>query len=294
MKKPKETMTECPSPEVLGAWFDGELPENCPEAIHIRDCVHCARQLQLFELFSKSLKKHFTCVDEPALINRVTTGVRRQIARDEKPQKLRHYMSLAFRLAAAIVICLSAAIFLFRDVPTLPGSKIVQPASDKNLLAKDFPYYTDSQSQLGSLARNGNSIPLHHLVGVDFGNASSPVFSGAKQLGSYAAAQEKPVAIAEKVKQVWLVNNLEATEKKLNTIIHAEGIPQVCRRLSVSGNTLTLNAKLSKMQLVKLVRACANAGFDLVSPTAPQPEQNNFKGLADASTLYQALFVISK
>jgi hypothetical protein len=294
MEKHDNRITECPPPEVLGAWFDGELSKESPEAIHIQDCVHCTRQLQLFELFEKSLKNHFTRVDESALVSRITAGVHRKLAEAEKPQQSRHFMSLAFRLAAAVVICLSAAVFLIRDEPVKPAGETIQPVHGNNLLAKDFPYYTDSQSQLGSLVRNGNSIPLHHLVSVDFGNTSSPVFSGAIEMGNYTAAQKKPVAISDQVNQVWIVDNLKTTKNKLSNILQAEGVPQVCYRFAVSGETLVLNAKVSKMQLVKLVRSCNNLGFDLVSPTAPQPEQNNFKGNADAAVLYKAKFVVNK
>ncbi len=286
--------TECPSLEVIGAWFDGELSEESPEAVHIRNCAHCTRQVQMLELFENSLKHRFAAVDEAALINRVTAGVHRQLAEVETPGHSHHFMSLAFKLAASIVICASAVVFFMRDEPTAQVQEPTIASNDKPLQAKDFPYYTNSQSQIGSLVRNGNTIPLHNLATVDFGNSSSPVFSGAKEFSNYAAAQEKPVTIPDHVNQVWLVDKLPVVEKKLNSILQAEGVPQICYRISASDKTLALTARLSKMQLVKLVRGCSKAGYDLVSPISPQPEQNIFSGSADAPTLYQAKFLINK
>ena len=287
-------VTNCPDSEVLGAWFDGELPKNSPEAKHIRECPLCTRQLQLFELFEKTLKRRFTSVEDNELILRITAGVHKKLEEGEKSIKSHHFMSMAFRIAASVVICASAAVFFLQDNPVADDSGQLTPAT--SLASKssgDFPYYTDSQSKLGSLT-SSNAIPLHKLVSVDYGNTSSPVFEAAKQMGKLAKSKDKPVAIAPEVKQVWIVKDPAATRKLINEVLNKEEVPQVYRRMAMTGKSLEMSTKLTKMQLIKLVRSCTSAGYDLVSPEAPQPEQNVFKGKADDPVLYNAVFIVNK
>lgn len=288
-------ITDCPDSEVLGAWFDGELPADSPEAKHIQKCPLCTRQLQLFELFEKSLKRRFTSAENDELIRRITAGVHKKLEEDEKSNRVHHFMSMAFRIAAAVVICTSAAVFFLQDNPAADDSGQLTPtASLASNPSGDFPYYTDSQSQLGSLT-SSNSIPLHKLVSVDYGSsASSPVFEAAKQMGKLAQSKEKPVTIAPEVKQVWIVKDPADTRKLINEILNKEEVPQVYRRMAMTGKSLEMSMKLTKMQLIKLVRSCTSAGYELVSPEAPQPEQNVFQGKADDPVLYNAAFIVNK
>lgn len=294
MSENETKITNCPDSEVLGAWFDGELPENSPEAEHIRACPQCTRQLQLLELFEKSLKERFISMENDDLIKRITAGVHKKLEEDEKSSKSHHFMSMAFRIAAAVVICASAAVFFLQDTPAdAAGNLTPATALASSASSGEYPYYTDSQSQLGSLT-SSNSIPLHKLVSVDYSNSDTPVFEAAKQIGKLAQSKEKPVVISPEVKQVWIVKNPTATRKLINEILNKEDIPQVYRRMALTGKTLEMSTKLNKMQLIKLVRDCTSAGYELVSPEAPQPEQNVFQGNADDPVLYNAVFIVNK
>jgi hypothetical protein len=72
------------------------------------------------------------------------------------------------------------------------------------------------------------------------------------------------------------------------------GIDLNQEQLAQTENSLKLRMLLTQKQLVLFVRLCKESGLDLMSRTAPQPEQKLFTGEENDPVQYFADFVLQQ
>ena len=275
--------SKCPLPEVISAFFDGTLDANSPESRHIKSCQECNKVLNSYAAIARALKSMRQDKDTAALVHSITAGVHRKL--QEPPHSSIPFPKLLLRIAATVLIAGGALYFAASSMLT-ETAKNVAPASQPTLAAatipnkdkqESYPYYTGSDSGVFSGATAENAVPLQNLVNVDYGSSFNPVF---KMDNAAKEKSGKPVSIGGSVHQVWVVPDLKDSAATFKQMLERCSVPPKDISAAVSGNSVKVQTVMTKGQLVNLVKACKGAGFELITPQAPQPEQNTFLGRA--------------
>ncbi|MHB9138437.1 MAG: hypothetical protein ACYC4Q_03445 [Victivallaceae bacterium] len=283
MSGKNKNLKRCPSPEAISAFFDGELASGSPEFNHIKSCPECNKILSSYVAIDRALKSMRQEKDAAALASSITEGFYRKL--QEPVHKSIPFPKYILRIAAAAAVIGGVIYFsadsLLKNTPQKQNTGFApQPslASNAKLKPDHYPYYTGSDSG-GVLndAINENAVPLQNLVNVDYGNSFNPVF---KVDDSSNGKPGNPVPISSSVRQVWVVPDLKDSVAAFKTMLERSGIPRKDVTSGGSGNSFKVQSVMTKGQLVNLVKACKGAGFELISPQAPQPEQNTFLGKA--------------
>jgi hypothetical protein len=272
---------KCPLPEVISAFFDGTLESGSPESRHIKFCPECNKILNSYAAIARALKSTRQDKSSAALVNSITAGVHRKLrepAHDSIP-----FQKYALRIAATAAVAGIALYFAASSMINTGPQKVVAPALQTNFASalgsrqELYPYYTGSDSGVLSGAIAENAVPLQNLVNVDYGNSFSPVF----KLDSAAGGKSgKPALINGSVHQVWVVPDIKDSAATFKKLLERYGVPQKDINTAASGNSFKVQTLITKGQLVNLVKSCKGAGFELITPQAPQPEQNTFSGRA--------------
>lgn len=283
----------CPPVETVCAFHDGEISHDSPEARHIAGCEACRRILEAYELIETRLRNKLKIENPEALIERVKQGV---YAKLEQPVRSKVIPLYFIRAAAVFLICSVVLLYgvnsMHRGQTASRESIAVASSSPANEdMLRKFPYYTGNDNGVFPGAVTENSIPLRDFVGVNYGDSEDPVFESAQSRRNFP---EKPAEIAGKVHQVWIYSDTAKADKDLKNFLNQLNVPEVNTNLTVTNNELKGNIRLTKLQLVKLVKQCSNAGFELVSPQSPQPEQKIFMGNGDSTVNYQINVVNGK
>lgn len=274
---------KCPLPEVISAFFDGTLDSGSPESLHIKSCPECNKILNSYAAIARALKSMRQNKDAAALIHSITAGVHRKLL--EPAHNSIPFPKLLLRIAATALIAGAALYFAANSMLTAEPQKTVAPVSQTALVSaanpmdkRDaYPYYTGSDSGVFSGATSGNAVPLQNLVNVDYGSSFNPVF---KMDSAADGKSGKPVQIGGSVHQVWVVPDLKDSAAIFKQLLERYNVPQKDISAAVSGSSVKIQTVMTKGQLVNLVKSCKSAGFELISPQSPQPEQKTFFGKA--------------
>jgi len=274
---------KCPLPEVISAFFDGTLESGSPESRHIKSCPECNKILNSYAAIARALKSMRQNKDTAALVSSITDGVHRKL---QEPVRGIPFTKYILRIAALAAIVGTALYFAASSMLNTEPQKTVTSASTANLVSSPvakldkqalYPYYTGSDSGVLSGAIAENAVPLQNLVNVDYGSSFNPVF----KLDSDADGKSgKPVPINGSVHQVWVVPDIKDSVTTFKKILERYSVPPKNISAAVSGNSFKAQTLMTKGQLVNLVKSCKGAGFELITPQAPQPEQNTFLGKA--------------
>ncbi len=283
----------CPSFEDVSAFLDHELTSDSPLLQHISTCPECQRRLAEYRLIDEYVHRSMA-VDVPEGMNE---RIKAAIARERRVVRFPANFGTFMRLAAAFTVCCGVSFYIMMDKTTPPvvpvgnnretevgmvrNVAVHRPVS--NVRADDPSGYTPG--------RFNGLISAGSLVGASYGGADTPVFTDAM---ASVDRNHKPADIASQVQQVWAVKDSERTVSLLEHIMKQMKVPEKSVRITVNGDNVKLIAGLSKVELVNLVRACRACGLELLSPAAPQPEQNVFAGRADQPVVYYAEFVADK
>ncbi|QSH40395.1 hypothetical protein P0136_13490 [Lentisphaerota bacterium ZTH] len=291
MKLNENNLKQCPTFEEISTYFDG-INEVPGIDLHIEECAACRKTLQDIAELDAAIKARANIPQEdiPQLTARIKDGFYRK--NELEPAKYgMPFPRVVLHLAAALAIC-SAVVYVAVQGLTddMRSANIADPAQDAVAASQidKFPYYTSNGS--GVLNSNGseNSVEVENLIPANYGSSEPVMFNGGVQAG---AQKINPVIIRPKVDHVWVVKNISKADDTLKRMIKNSGTPLQLRQ---DGSVITMQGRLNKLELVKLVRACSNAGFELVSPVAPQPEQHYFKGNSGEPVNYQAQFLVNK
>lgn len=101
--------------------------------------------------------------------------------------------------------------------------------------------------------------------------------------------------IEPKVRQLWIYDRkqkLADVERTLRNVIGKLSIPWSSVKMNVSPGSTELKAffNINSYQTVLLARALKDAGYSLVSPVQPQPEQTHFIGTGREEIEYSLIF----
>ncbi len=271
----------CPPPAVISAFFDETLEAGSPESIHIKSCPECNKILSSYAAIARALKSMHQSKDTAAMVSSITAGVHRKLQMPAPRSML--FPKYALRIAATVLIAGVALYFAASSMLNTEPLQTIAPVSPANLAAAPrdkqelYPYYTGADSGVFSGAIAENAVPLQSLVNVDYGNSFNPAF---KLDNTTDGKSGNPVPINSSVHQVWVVPDLKDSAATFKQMLERYGIPQKDINTAINVNSVKVQTIMTKAQLVNLVKSCKGAGFELISPQAPQPEQNTFFGRA--------------
>jgi len=283
----------CPTQDELSAFVDGAAGDRTDAiAAHLTGCDRCRETVALYRQLGELIHGRADDTIPEGLTDRIKHAVKH--AAPEPGGWSLHSPALGgliFRAAAVLVVGCSVAFYLLQQQKTPPPGPqitvITAPAEDRVPL-RTAPT-TAIRPRLFDSGDTTGGIPLNSLVGASYGDIPQPVFTEAADRG--AVVRRPPAEIADQVRQVWSIAGLNEAEKTLQKFGSESKLGADRFRVSLRDGQLHLDVMLSKLELVNLVRTCRAAGFELLSPSSPQPEQNIFRGRAADLVRYQADFV---
>jgi len=280
----------CPGHEFLSSYFDNELDRTSPESIHISSCPECMMKIGDFARIGKSISENMMNECSPPPPDDILKKVRAEIS-EEKEAEVPLYLFQFMKIAAVIVVIVG----VFAYVHSLGGNKVVPgtaglktaPASTSISSAPSAKQNTREIASLKNLMPE-NEVQFSNMSNVSTGQALE--FRNPPQ--APGAAKAEPVSIPDSVNHVWTVNNLKDAAVEVDNCIKKLGIPAA--GISVSkedDNMVRYSMNLSKKQISGFVKLFASSGNELISPVAPQPEQNLFYGNASEPVDYEIRLV---
>ena len=282
----------CPGHECLSSYFDNELDKASPESIHISSCPECMMKLDDFARIGEIMNKNILRQCSPPLPEDILKKIRAKLP-EEKNTAVPLYLIQFMKVAAIIIVIVG----VFAYVHSLGGNK-VQVTSTAGL--KTAPA-SSSISPAPSATQNPREIASRkHLLPeneVQFSNMSNVSTGQGMEFRNPApepgaATKVMPVSIPDHVTHVWTVKNLKDAAVEVNDCVAKLGIP--AGGISVSkeeDDMLKYSMNTSKKQISGFVKLFASAGNELISPVAPQPEQNFFYGNASEPVSYEIKLV---
>jgi hypothetical protein len=266
-EKAAEGQEKCPAPEIVSAYCDGELSRDSAEAKHIESCPVCGNLLKSYKAIGNGLKSGVSAKVPVDIVSSIKAGVHKKLQAEKTSKKAPiPFPVVAFRAAAAFIICGILTVYTLETVKTIDEGNPALAGNSEH----DTNFFTAD-------AHSGGEIPLESFSPVSFREAG----------------KAQNVVIPDKVHQVWTVKNPDAALNKFLGFAQKLGVSIEKSAETKKKNAASVDISLSKKQLVELVRKCHSNGFKLVSPDAPQPEQNHFAGKPDSKVNYKADFILN-
>ncbi|WP_176012307.1 hypothetical protein [Victivallis sp. Marseille-Q1083] len=288
---------ECPNFTLLSAWCDGEREVDAATAEHLRNCSRCAAGLEAISTLDQLLKQRVGEGMRTFSAEEIKNGFYRKLAAAAPRRRNWLYLRQAVPLAAAFLLGMAAFQLLFTERGTSGEGRNpeTQAMLDKAAaIVPNFPYYTTDNLPGLERMEDGsyNAMPLINLMNVAT-DPGKPAFSSFEETLRNDQQARMPVAIDARVRHVWVVNNQAKDFEFLRRQLNREEIPESQVSLTMDDKEIHLDGKMTKRQLVELVRACAAAGLQLVSSSQPQPEQQFFSGNENDKVDYNASFIVN-
>jgi hypothetical protein len=265
-EKAAEGYEKCPAPEIVSAYCDGELSPDSTEAKHIESCPVCQNLLRSYKTIGDGLKNSVAAKVPVDIVSSIKAGVHKKLQAETAKNAPIPFPVIAFRAAAAFIICGILTLYTLESIKTIDeGGQAVSGRSEH-----DTNFFTAD-------VQPGGAIPLESFSPVSFREGD----------------RSKDVVIPDKVHQVWTVKDPDAAAERFLSFAKKLGAATDNCVETRKKNAASVELNLTKKQLVGLVRKCYSNGFRLVSPDAPQPEQNSFAGKADSKVNYKADFILN-
>ena len=261
---------ECPSREQLSAYFDRESKH--PEIIekHLKQCPACRAYLETLSKIEYSMKHAIRqeTGSDAEISKRILKGVQSSIRKKEQPSFTRFFPKpVVWRAAVLLMLGCSVGYLLWEEMRETKMEK-----------QKENNPVQNSATVPAALTSTGRAVQVEELEEINFvADTSNTVFAEGKA----------PVAIKSYVKHCWEVS--EKAEPVLADILKKSGIQS--KMLTKNEDGWLLKVSMTKMQAAQFVKACSEAGFQLMSPEPPQPDQSFFTGQADDVIKYSADFI---
>ena len=259
---------ECPSREQLSAYFDRECKH--PELIekHLKQCQCCRDYLETLSRIEYSIKHAVRqeTGSDAEISKRILKSVQSAIDKKERTGIRRFFPApVVWRAAILLMFGCSIGYLLWEEIRE---EEHVCPGTVQN-----------SASVQASLSSTGRAVQVDELEEISFvSDTSDTVFAEGKA----------PASIKPYVKHVWEISG--QSERVLNDLLKKAGIP--AKKLTKNDDVWLLQTPMTKLQAVQFVKACSEAGFQLMSQDQPQPEQYFFAGQADETIKYSADFIL--
>lgn len=300
---------KCPESEALSAHFDREEPLDKDAATHVSVCETCGKRLADYGLISKNLKSVLSSSQPEDLALRIKAGVHEKLKREAQrpPINFPYWLSSA---AAAVAVCaLGAYMVTHMERPQreaepqpmeyaekltaspsalVPSELSVPQSAAPSIAATEAPVLPARRNMPDSFG----AIDLNQLSSVSFGgDDGARMMAGAAESGTF----KRPATIDSSVKHVWMLQtgvDLPGYLKSMESTLSLD--PRRISTAAEGDGEVRVSFDVSRRQAVAIVRSMKAAGFELLSPQQPQPEQKVFNGNGDEPVKYEANFVFKR
>lgn len=287
----QEKGTPCPGHDFLSSYFDNELDRTSPEFIHISSCSECMMKIDDFTKIGEIVNRHISNESSPPLPEDILKNIRMKIS-EEKNMEVPLYLIQFLKIAAVIVVVFG----VFAYIHSLNGNKVqvsstigLKSAPESSSISS-APAVTQNSKDIASRKyfMPENEIQFSNMSNVSTGQSME--FRNLPQEG--APPKLAPTSIPDHVCHVWTVKNIKDASVEVNDCIEKLGIPESGISVSKEDNNMVrYSMNLTKKQISGFVKLFASAGNELISPVAPQPEQNLFYGNATDPVGYEIKLV---
>ncbi|MCX6984231.1 MAG: hypothetical protein NT118_05685 [Lentisphaerae bacterium] len=274
----------CPKREFLSSCFDNELDVTSPEFIHISSCPECRKKIDDFAKIGEIINRNILNGCSPPLPEDILKKVRAKIS-EEKNTGIPFYLIQFMKIAAVIVVVVG----VFAYINSMGGKKVQIPGIVGIKTAPASSSISPAPSETKGIASRKNFMPENEIQFSNMSNVSTGQDMEFRNLPSDGdATKAEPVSIPDYVTHVWTVKNLKDASAEVNDCVAKLGIPTGGINVSKENdNIVRYSMNLSKKQISGFVKLFASAGNELLSPAAPQPEQNLFYGNATDPVNYE-------
>ena len=253
---------DCPSVELLSAYFDNETDRQGEIETHLKSCSSCRAYIDSLSEIDRSMKR--TVRDKTGTDDKISGRILDDVHKALKNSELvsddkKLLKPVLWRTAVLLIIGGFVGYLLWNEMQAekeedQKSDRIIQgSASVSAVLSKPTE-------------KNKTNILLHSQM---------------------STADKTAVPINYTVKHVWVIPAM--TEKQISDFLAACSISE--KTLKKVDNGWTMDFKAAKIQVIRFVRSCSEKGFRLQSPDQSQPAHTSFPGQADDIINYSASFV---
>ena len=257
----------CPAVNQISAYFDGELKNPEEFEAHLKNCPVCREYYDSIVKMDYCMKHivHQTGSEEE-IAKRILSGVKSSIKTDRKKTSRKFFLSpVQWRAASLVFIGAALGYFLWDEYKS-----------------EQEVYLPKRIAKSAEVPAVISAVPKSSVQLSDFSRVK---FSSGDHEESLDPSQ-KYVPIREYIRHVWSVDSDPA--EKLSVLLNECGLPD--DSLKKLDNKWSISCKSEKIRIIRFVNGCHTAGFRLLSPDQPQPEQQKFSGRTDDIVYYSADF----
>jgi hypothetical protein len=281
----------CPGYEFLSSYFDNEIDRASAEFAHIRSCPKCMAEIDAFTKIGGIMNRNISKECYPSLPEDILKKVRAKIS-EGKNTAIPFYLIQFMKVAAVIIVIVG----VFAYIQGIGVKKIQVSGTGRTKTAPAASSISPAHSAIQSskkIASQKYFIPENGIQFSNMRNVSTGQDTEFRNLPPDGDAPgADPVSIPDHVTHVWTVKNLNNASDEVNACIAKLGIPAGDIRISKEDDGMVrYSMNLSKNQIAGFVKLFASAGNELLSPLAPQPEQNLFYGNAADPVDYEIRLV---
>ena len=275
---------KCPQFEDISAYIDGELDNSSSEFIHIESCEKCRKTVnELQEIDAELSLELKSAVPDDFAANLILSLQEKTKQTLPKPKTI--LINRIMRIAALFVLS-SGTFYMLFNKGSEQQEKEFSATEARPLVFLNKPAVPPEISRLKFPPQEQNtdshSIDIRNLTNVSTDNTSDIIdYADLDSLN-----KKQPAAmIPPKVNQTWSVDNLNDAANEFAKFAGNTEFAQ-----DRYGNPV-IRVELTKKELAELVRKCESAGFRLLTPNQPQPEQTVFEGNSNSKVTYTATLV---
>jgi len=278
----------CVSKERLSAHFDGELKLEKNELQHLKHCGRCSSILNEFAYLEKILKKNLDSVSMSNLNEKIMSRIKTENHSQSILFKNFHIIS---KVASFILVAGFIAAFIF-NYAKIPARHIEKSQNQHKATSNKLTPQSEIENEivfLGDSPEKNVAVKnqnIKHNGNIDYLNFSR-VSTGVDQKTLPALSLPKQSQrINPRVEHIWIADKPEKALDFIKKSLHGS------RKFNIKlkNGLYHITFKINKLKLVELVKKLHNAGYKLISPDQPQPEQILFPGHSNDNVLYHAAF----
>jgi hypothetical protein len=278
----------CISDERLSAHFDGELQLDKEELKHLDKCARCSGTLKEFAYLAELLKKSMQVDISPGLNEKIIRKARKgEEFEDSIPFS---FSALLVKAASFVLIAALMGVLVYNHLEprtdrtaenklAVSNSRQTEAAlqpEQKTVFLADVPRKIGAVNSLNN-SSNGN---------IDYSNFARVSTGIDHKTVPFSTVSNRSTAINPLVEHLWIADNPEKAADFVRKFI-PEGAKV---KFEKNNNSCQIAFRTNKAQAVEIVKKLHKAGFKLISPEQPQPEQNVFPGSSKDNIIYRATF----
>ena len=276
---------KCPQFEDISAYVDGELDESTSEFIHIESCKFCKETVNELQAIDSELAIELDVAVPEDFTKNLLQSLQKKTQKTA-PQPKIILLNRIMRIAALFVLSAGIFFILFNKTESLKQEKESSTIETRPLVFLNNTAVTHKKSSLkfppAPPQADSNSIDIRNLTNVSTDSTSDII--------NYADIgrlhKKQPTAtIPPEVNQTWSIDNIKDAVNKF------ANFATTARFGKDSYGNPVIRVELTKKELAELVRKCESAGFRLLTPNQPQPEQTVFEGNSNSKVSYTATLV---